>query len=39
MADPELIELTEMEVREILNFYEFPGDDTPFIKRFRSGRS
>ena len=25
MADPELIELTEMEVREILNFYEFPG--------------
>jgi elongation factor Tu len=32
MADPELIELTEMEVREILNFYEFPGDDTPFIR-------
>jgi len=32
MADPELIELTEMEVREILNAYEFPGDDTPFIR-------
>lgn len=32
MADPELVELTEMEVREILNAYEFPGDDTPFIK-------
>ncbi len=32
MADPELIELTEMEVRELLNTYEFPGDDTPVIK-------
>ncbi|MHB1485675.1 MAG: elongation factor Tu [Saccharofermentanales bacterium] len=32
MADPELIELTEMEVREILDLYEFPGDETPFIK-------
>ena len=32
MADPELIELTEMEVREILDSYEFPGDDTPFIR-------
>ncbi len=32
MADPELIELTEMEVREILDLYEFPGDDTPFIR-------
>src|SRR5512133_552985 len=32
MADPELIELTEMEVRELLNTYEFPGDDTPIIK-------
>lgn len=32
MADPELIELTEMEVRELLDTYEFPGDDTPIIK-------
>ena len=32
MADPELIELTEMEVRELLDTYEFPGDDTPVIK-------
>ncbi len=32
MADPELIELTEMEVRELLNMYEFPGDDTPVIQ-------
>ncbi|NLM79291.1 MAG: elongation factor Tu [Ruminococcaceae bacterium] len=32
MADPELIELTEMEVRELLNLYEFPGDDTPVIQ-------
>ena len=32
MADPELVELTEMEVRDLLNIYEFPGDDTPIIK-------
>ena len=32
IADPELIELTEMEVRELLNQYDFPGDDTPFIQ-------
>ncbi len=32
MADPELIELTEMEVRDLLNTYEFPGDDTPFVQ-------
>ena len=32
MADPELIELTEMEVRDLLNTYEFPGDDTPVIQ-------
>ncbi len=32
MADPELIELTEMEVRELLNEYEFPGDDIPVIQ-------
>ncbi len=30
--DPELLELVEMEVRELLDFYEFPGDDTPIIK-------
>ncbi len=30
--DPELIELVEMEVRETLDSYEFPGDDTPIIK-------
>jgi elongation factor Tu len=30
--DPELIELVEMEVRELLNKYEFPGDDTPIIR-------
>lgn len=29
--DPELIELVEMEVRELLSEYEFPGDDTPVI--------
>jgi len=30
--DPELIELVEMEVRELLSEYEFPGDDIPIIK-------
>ena len=30
--DEELIELVEMEVRETLSFYEFPGDDIPIIK-------
>ncbi|MDP6684410.1 MAG: elongation factor Tu [Candidatus Marinimicrobia bacterium] len=30
--DPELIELVEMELRDLLNEYEFPGDDTPIIK-------
>src|SRR5690554_3152319 len=29
--DPELIELVEMEVRELLDAYDFPGDDTPVI--------
>jgi elongation factor Tu len=29
--DPELLELVEMEVRELLDSYEFPGDDTPII--------
>ena len=30
--DPELLELVEMEVRELLDFYGFPGDDTPIIR-------
>ena len=30
--DEELLELVEMEVRETLSFYDFPGDDTPIIK-------
>ena len=30
--DPELIELVEMELRELLDKYEFPGDDIPFIQ-------
>ena len=29
--DPELLELVEMEVRELLSKYEFPGDDTPIV--------
>lgn len=32
IADPELIELVELEIRELLSKYEFPGDDTPIIK-------
>ncbi len=32
MADADIAELSEMEVRELLNKYEFPGDDTPIIK-------
>ena len=30
--DEELVELVEMEIRELLNKYDFPGDDTPIIK-------
>jgi len=30
--DEELLELVEMEVRDLLNAYEFPGDDTPIIR-------
>ena len=30
--DPELLELVELEVRELLSSYDFPGDDTPMIK-------
>ncbi|MDY3929883.1 MAG: elongation factor Tu [Clostridia bacterium] len=29
--DPELLELVEMEIRDLLNEYEFPGDDTPIV--------
>ena len=29
--DPELLELVEMEVRDLLNKYDFPGDDTPVV--------
>ena len=32
MDDPELLELVEMEVRELLSSYDFPGDDIPIIK-------
>ena len=30
--DPELLELVEMEIRELLSFYNFPGDDIPVIQ-------
>ncbi|PIR31685.1 MAG: elongation factor Tu [Alphaproteobacteria bacterium CG11_big_fil_rev_8_21_14_0_20_44_7] len=30
--DPEMLELVEMEVRELLSSYEFPGDDIPIVK-------
>ncbi|HCK85313.1 MAG TPA: elongation factor Tu, partial [Hyphomonadaceae bacterium] len=32
MADPELAELVEMEIRELLSSYNFPGDEIPIIK-------
>ncbi|MDD6716904.1 MAG: elongation factor Tu [Firmicutes bacterium] len=32
MDDPELIELTEMDIRDLLNEYGYPGDDTPIIQ-------
>ena len=32
IADPELLELIEMELRELLNKYEFPGDEIPIVK-------
>jgi elongation factor Tu len=31
IADPELLELVEMELRELLTAYEFPGDDIPIV--------
>jgi elongation factor Tu len=32
MDDPELLELVEMELRDLLNGYEFPGDTTPIVR-------
>jgi elongation factor Tu len=32
LDDPELVELVEQEVRDLLNFQKFPGDETPIIK-------
>ena len=32
LDDPELLELVELEVRDLLNKYNFPGDDTPIIR-------
>ena len=32
MDDPELLDLVEMEIRELLTEYDFPGDDTPIIR-------
>lgn len=32
IADPDLVELVEMEIRELLTKYEFPGDEIPIIK-------
>jgi elongation factor Tu len=35
--DPELLDLVELEVRELLSAYEFPGDDTPVIRGSATG--
>ena len=32
LDDPELLDLVEMEVRELLSSYDFPGDDTPIVR-------
>ena len=32
IADPELVELVELEIRDLLNFYQFAGDDIPIVK-------
>ena len=37
--DPEILELVELEVRELLSKYEFPGDDIPVSRSRRSRRS
>ena len=34
--DPELLDLVELEVRELLTKYNFPGDDTPVIRGSRA---
>jgi elongation factor Tu len=39
LDDPELIDLVELEIRELLNKYNFPGDDTPIIRGRPSWRS
>ena len=38
VEDPELIDLVEMEVRELLNNYKFPGDDLPVVRCRRWAR-
>jgi elongation factor Tu len=37
--DPELLELVEMEIRELLDFYEFDGDNAPVIQGSALGGS
>ena len=37
--DPELLELVELEVRELLTSYGFPGDDLPVVQSQRAGRA
>ena len=40
--DAELLELVELEIRELLSKYEFPGDDIPIVRGFSAesaGRS
>ena len=37
--DPELLDLVEMEVRDLLTQYEFPGDKIPIVKGRASRRS
>jgi len=32
MDDPELLDLVEMEIRDVLNKYEFPGEETPIVR-------
>ena len=34
--DEELLELVEMEVRELLSFYDYDGDNTPIVTRKRA---
>ena len=36
--DPELLDLVDMEIRDLLNKYQFPGDKTPIIRGLRHGR-